>query len=183
MSRDSCNFMRPMNTAHHITHLLKKIQEFQVIKCNMHHERVVFNANRKPVYRKTANEYFFDRVNLCDAKLRKQRLGCAHSSVNQNFAKVIDDLAQQLPKKAQQILRFKKQCNNIVNKIYQLDHEKGQLEHDLALCKLTPDTHQENQLEVVSKLLKHRHGILMDELSVMKSDIELFIKSVLNNTH
>ena len=169
-----------MSSNNHITQFLEKIQAFQVVTCNMHHERVAFDKDRQPLYKKTGDNISFTRQRLCNLTLRKERLGCAHSNANMNFIRLLDDLATHLPTYSNQILRFKHNCSTLITNIYKLDHEKGQLEHNLALCKLTVNLHQEDQLAVISKQLKDRHEQLMEELSVLKSDIELFIIRVGN---
>ncbi|MCD2260746.1 hypothetical protein [Psychroserpens luteolus] len=172
-----------MSHVENISNLLEKIQAFQVVKCNMHHERVAFDSHKKPIYRQTDKDIFFDRVSLCDVKHRKLRLGCAHSSVNMNFIRLLESLEQELPQQSPQFLVFKETFNDLISKIYALDHKKGQLEHDLALFKITSDIDGNEQLKTVSKTLKAEHEMLMDQLLVIKSDIELFIKTILNNTY
>ncbi|MCK8480884.1 hypothetical protein [Psychroserpens algicola] len=171
------NQMEDLNT---VQQLLKTLQDFQVVKCNMHHERVLTDLSNNPMFRKQDDAIIFDRVNLCPMKDRKLRLGCAHSPVNINFERHLKCLAAELPELQDQILNFTSQFKTVVSKIYMLDHNVGHIERDLAMCKLNSDDSKQEKLNRNLEDLKVQHRLFMTRLSEIKSDIEGLIVADLN---
>jgi hypothetical protein len=72
-----------------ILKILEAIQSFQIVQCQMHHEKVLTNSEANPIYNLLDGKLVFHRVNLCDRSLRNKRLGCAHSGVNLNFKRIL----------------------------------------------------------------------------------------------
>lgn len=169
-----------MQETNSISDLLQTIQSFQIVKCNMHHEKVRTDADGNLIYRTEDDHLFFDRVNLCDPKIRNWRLGCAHSKVNINFERFLEHVLTELPQKTNQILDLKTQFKAVISKIYNLDHKVGHLEHDLAVSALTSDNNNNESLMTSMSGFKIEHRRLMDCLSKIKSDIEQLIKSEIN---
>ncbi len=172
-----------MQKSNTIPQLLKTIEDFQIVKCNMYHESVVIDSNRKPVYKRIDDAIVFDRVSLCDANHRKVRLGCAHSIVNSNFSKILENAQLLIPKQSNEILIFKNKFEAVIAKIYVLDHKKGQMEHELAIFEMTSNGKSNAQLDLSMNVLKAEHNILMDNIISIKSDIESFISKVINNSN
>lgn len=141
----------------------------------MHHEKVASDTDAIPIHNVQDDTIVFNRVSLCNIKHRNKRLGCAHSKVNVNFQKVLDNLETTFPQGKNQISKFKNEFESVIMKIYTLDHKVGHLEHDIAMSKLNNDTNKETQLLKSMRLLKVEHKSLMNQLSKIKSDIEQFI--------
>ncbi|MEM5565919.1 hypothetical protein WNY78_12430 [Psychroserpens sp. AS72] len=165
-------FIGYMNTSQQISQILTTIQSFQIIQCQMHHEKVAVDVEGNPIQNALDDTLVFDRVNLCDLHLRNKRLGCAHSGVNIKFERVLEELKTIVPQCTNQISEFKNVFNSTVTKIYALDHKVGYLEHDIALCALNFDTIGKDKLEQSLRKLKMDHSQLMNKLSEIKSDIE-----------
>ena len=163
-----------------IPELLEAIQSFQILQCEMQHEKVAIGLDRNPIHNFQDGVIVFDRVNLCDIKHRNRRLGCAHSCANTNFERVLDDLVIRLPQYVNQILAFKNEFKSVITLIYGLDHKVGNLEHDLAICKLNNDGQAKDEILSIQRLLKSEHRQLLHHLSKIKSDIEQLIKKELN---
>ncbi|WP_040281250.1 hypothetical protein [Psychroserpens damuponensis] len=172
-----------MDTAKHISELLKRLHDFEVVQCQMLHEKVAVDGSGHPIGNIFDDTLVFNRVNLCKQSLRNKRLGCAHSRVNLKFEQFLDDLKTALPNCMSQISGYKTEFQTVVAKIYELDHKVGYLEHDIALCELNIDTCGKDKLQQSLRVLKTNHGKLMTLLSKIKSDIEELIYVEMNYSH
>ncbi|WP_452223300.1 hypothetical protein [Lacinutrix chionoecetis] len=161
--------------------LLQKLQKFQVVKCGLHHEKVALDINSNPIYKQNDDAIIFSRVKLCAIKDRNIRLGCAHSISNSNFIKILDELKNIIPEKSNKIICFKNEINQAINKIYFLDHEKGQLEHNLSIAKITSDYRKQQELLKEAKVIKQEYNSQMDNLIEIKNNIQLLIENVINS--
>jgi hypothetical protein len=168
------------STSQHIVQILETIQSFQIVQCQMHHEKVALDVNDKPIHNVQDDTMIFDRVNLCHKAIRNKRLGCAHSGANLNFEHVLEQLKIALPKCTNQISEFISAIRSTVIKIYTLDHQVGYLEHDIAVCKLNCDTYGKDKLEQSLVVLKANHKEYMSLLFKIKADIEQLIVSEIN---
>lgn len=169
-----------MQNTDNIIKLLETIQSFQIVQCQMLHEKVAIGDDKKPISKSQDDTLVFDRASLCEIKHRNKRLGCAHSGVNINFERALEHLTAELPQCVNQISDFKNEFKSVVTKIYMIDHKVGNLEHDIAVCMLTFDDDGIDKLEQSMRVLKAEHRRLMNCLSKIKTDIEQLIKIELN---
>ena len=103
----------------------EKLENFQLVQCGLSHEKVRLNPETSlPIKVKISEEEIFQRRDLCPADQRKKTLGCAHSSSNIAFERLIEDIAS----KDDTISLLKQRLNFQISEIYQLDHKKGDLE-------------------------------------------------------
>lgn len=154
-----------------ILQIKNKIEQFQVIKCDMYHEKVKVDAQTgHPIMKSSTIESYYERVPLCEITVRSKRLGCAHSSSNNNFLHLIDEINTD----DQEIVKLKKEISDLIIQIYALDHKKGDLEKEL-MDSLSNDEVKKMQINVKEKLadciLAHRK--LMDELKILKTNLIL----------
>ena len=164
-----------MKTSSQLEELYQTIRSFQIVKCEMYHERVAIGAKGIPIASTSENTVVFKRVSLCNTKDRNMRLGCAHSKVNVHFKKVLTDLENTFPDEAHRIVDFKMRFRTIVNQIYVLDHRMGHLEHDFALSTLDKDESKIFQISQAIAHLKLEHSAMMEQLSELKSEIESLV--------
>ena len=165
-----------INESEKTKQLLLRFQKFEIVKCGMYHEHIVLDVNKKAVYKEDNNTIIFNREKLCNTEVRAVRLGCAHSSSNHNFEELLDSLSALLPRKSLLILNLKNEFKAVVSRIYMLDHKKGQLEHDLALCKITLDYSENEALAQLSCRIKEEHNMLMEDLVEIKANIKRLIR-------
>jgi hypothetical protein len=149
----------------------------------MHHEKVLANTDDRPIHHSLDNALVFDRVHLCVRSLRNKRLGCAHSRVNLNFERILEQLEIAVPQCMTQIFNYKNEFKSLIIKMYALDHKVGHLEHDIAVCKLNFDSYGNGKLEQVLLLLKTEHRQLVSLLSKIKTDIEQLIITEINYSY
>lgn len=153
-----------------LTEIKQNLNSFQLIQCGLSHEAVQLDSKTNlPIMTGAIDKQFYKRVALCNLKDRKQRLGCAHSSANDKFNKLID----RLPENDEVIKKLKKEFNDVVLQIYMLDHKKGDLEKKyaelLVLCDSSILTSSGIQKEFDSCKLTHKKYI--NQLSYIKSGI------------
>lgn len=148
--------------------IIEKIEEFEVFQCGLYHEKVKIDTTTKlPVKSNSVDEDCFSRVNLCDSRLRRKRLGCAHSSANYQFNNLINSIGII----TDDIKETKDTLNATILKIYQLDHKKGDLEKEFAKAIQNKDTDLKKSIQnKISNCIK-LHKTFMNTLNVLKTDI------------
>jgi len=153
-----------------LSEIKQNLNGFQFVHCGLSHEAVLLDRKSNlPVKNEISDENIYKRVDLCSLIDRKQRLGCAHSSANDTFNKLIDEL----PEKDFIIEKFRKQFNELIFQIYMLDHKKGNLEKNFAEA-IDPSNSCELSSSNIQKELdacKHTHSIHIDQLSEIRSCI------------
>lgn len=108
-----------------LTEIKEKLKNLEPVHFELSHETVLLDSNTKlPVKLNIGDEQVFQRIKLCDQTERNHRLGCAHSSSNDTFNRLVEDLARQ----DEIIGKLQIQFNETVVHIYKLDHKKGDLE-------------------------------------------------------
>lgn len=153
-----------------------KIEQFQVVKCDMYHEKIKLDIQTgQPVLKGTSNDSYYERVNLCGIVERSKRLGCAHSSSNNSFLNLIDELKTD----DQEIINLKKRISNLILQIYTLDHKKGELEKELVIS-ISFDDIQEKTIKIQEALTDSimAHRKIMDELKMLKTKLILYLEEL-----
>lgn len=106
-----------------------QLESFETAECGLFHETVLIDKSTgKPIKNIIGDEAHYERVQLCPANIRNKRLGCAHSKANHNFFNLIAVLKTE----DENIIQGNKNIEALFQKIYMLDHEKGDLEKDLV---------------------------------------------------
>jgi len=159
-----------------ILQIKNKIEQFQVVKCDMYHEKIKLDIQTgQPILKGTSHDSYYERVNLCGIAERSKRLGCAHSSSNNSFLNLIDELKTN----DQEIINFKKRIRSLILQIYTLDHKKGELEKELVISISVDDVKEKNikiQKELTDSILAHRK--IMNELKLLKTKLILHLEEL-----
>ena len=159
-----------------ILQIQKKIKQFQVVKCDMYHEKIKLDIKTgQPILKETSNGSSYERVNLCGVVQRSKRLGCAHSSSNNSFLNLIDGLKTN----NQEIINIKKRISDLILQIYTLDHKKGELEKELVISNNLDDVKEKTikvQEALTDSVLTHRK--IMDELKMLKTKLILHLEGL-----
>ena len=153
-----------------ILQIKNKIEQFHVVKCDMYHEKIKMDNTGQPILNRTSNDSYYERMNLCETSERSKRLGCAHSSSNNNFLNLID----QLKTDDQKIVDLKKEISDLILQVYTLDHKKGELEKELVISLGNDNVKKESikiQERLTDSILTHRK--LMDELKMLRNKLIL----------
>ena len=153
-----------------IVEIQQKIASFQVVPCQLHHEIVQLDVNtQQPVKSGTIESPNYQRVSFCPKEIRKKRLGCAHSYANESFMETLN----QLPKKDHVIEDLKTQMDEVICKIFVLDHQKGELEKDWAkaLEAKNNDTIIQSELQQQIATCIEQHTQVMTQLSALKERV------------
>ena len=142
----------------------RQLSNFKVIKCDMHHEKIqVKSDSNEPIFNFQESKKTYVRNNLCPYKLRSERLGCAHSSANSNFIGLID----QLNSNDLRISELKTDVQSLINEVYKLDHEKGELEKEIHEC--SNERLESVEQELTTAIVKHRK--MMCDLNALKTQL------------
>jgi len=141
----------------------------------MYHEKIKMDTTGQPILNRTSNDSYYERMNLCGTSERSKRLGCAHSSSNNNFLNLID----QLKTDDQKIVDLKKEICNLILQVYTLDHKKGELEKELVISLSNHNVKKESikiQERLTDSILTHRK--LMDELKMLRNMLILRLEEL-----
>jgi hypothetical protein len=84
--------MKPQKSLDHVSSLREEIAALRVVKCRMSHERVVRTADSMLPVVCRFPEGSYQRVGLCSAEARGQRLGCSHSTARIKLKRGINEL-------------------------------------------------------------------------------------------
>ncbi|QKJ30249.1 hypothetical protein HQ865_10895 [Mucilaginibacter mali] len=99
-----------------------KLAPYHTAFCGLKHEQVT------EVYSDENGDYF-KRYGFCDKAARKYRLGCAHTSANDEFCRIILSACEQFPGAQALAEHF----GELFLNVYMMDLTKGALEKQLAL--------------------------------------------------
>lgn len=102
-----------------------RLAALQAVQCGMVHEQVRLDAaSGLPVKSSTATAAF-DRVELCPAHIRKQRLACGHTNARNEIRAILRKVAAEDSSVVKQVDSFLEELNTLDAKICCLDHQKG----------------------------------------------------------
>ncbi|HET8810571.1 MAG TPA: hypothetical protein VFM65_09960 [Flavobacteriaceae bacterium] len=137
------------------------VENFTVKKCRLHHEKIAYDeAAKKPLYKEVGDEKNFERVGFCAMSIRKKRLGCAHSPANARFGNMLKSLELYDPT----FIFLWEKFDRVINGIYALDHQKGNLEKRMA-----ENPAKETKQKI--KDIESKHSELTDELVSIRNKI------------
>jgi hypothetical protein len=149
-----------------ISELKNALNSFKVVPCKMHHERVLLDAKTgAPVKSDIGLDEIFTRVQLCNIDLRTERLGCAHTVAQKTFNGLLETMAAQ----DVDIQSLQVQFNEVILKIYLLDHKKGDLEIEYARCLDSGTSLDEIQNRIDKSI--QLHDSLISQLQEVKNNI------------
>lgn len=155
-----------MDSHKKLSDIIQILKDFEVVACDLVHEKVALNK-KVPRVIDVGGDEKFERKGLCKYDKRKQRLGCAHTNANTdflNFLKEIDHLKPNIRTDVESL-------ENIILQIYLLDHHKGELEKKKAECYLHNDHLNIQQCEEELKNAINRHRSLIQNLDGLKTQI------------
>lgn len=134
-----------------LSELREQLILFRTVSCRLTHEKINEIAEDS-CSDEHAADHRFQRAGLCRSESRRMLLGCAHTGANDRFCQMIDKaFAAGLlngPDSPSLLL------NEIFLTIYKTDHERGDLEKELAIARL--NGHQ----DAILKLEDHLENIL-----------------------
>lgn len=164
-----------------ILHEIKSnLEEFELFQCGMYHEKVRLDTKTKlPLKTNIIGDNQFLRIDLCNSKLRKKRLGCAHSSANYNF----NELINKIEIDSIHIKEIQRKINETILNIYELDHKKGNLEKDFAeiVLNIIPNLETRNNIQNKIGVCINLHRNYIDTLKVLKEELINIIDQTIKN--
>lgn len=156
----------------------QKLEAFELVQCGLKHELVKLDLGTKlPIKLTSSQDTEYQRISLCQLTDRQKRLGCAHSSSNAHFNRLIDALQTE----NLEIKTIQKKINNQIFNIYMLDHKKGDLEKEYAICLDNQLTTQSTKQQLKECIALHR--TYMDNLKSLKNELITSIDTILLNSN
>ncbi|ARV14485.1 hypothetical protein [Polaribacter sp. SA4-12] len=156
------------------------LEDFELFQCGMYHEKVRLDPKTKlPLKTNIIGENQFLRIDLCNSKLRKKRLGCAHSSANLNF----NELINKIEIDSIHIKEIQIKINETILNIYELDHKKGNLEKEFAevLLNTIPNLETRNNIQNKIGICISLHRDYIATLKVLKDELINIIDQTIKN--
>ena len=134
--------------------LYEKIRNLKSVKCRLTHERVQIDQTSKLPIAKNIGEIVYDRIGFCRPEIRNERISCGHTMAHLSLLEAVEILESE--GKITDDLRI--ELDNLTNRIYQLDHKKGDAEKHLAILIekqfYTPPEVSETNLEAANDAIK-----------------------------
>ncbi|SKA18423.1 hypothetical protein [Sediminibacterium ginsengisoli] len=157
------------NQQQQLLQLREQLVLFRTVSCRLAHEQIsgITACNGAD---EDASSYHFQRDGLCRPELRKMTLGCAHTGANDRFCQLIDKAFATGLLNA--TISPSLTLNEIIVAIYKMDHEKGDLEKELAIARYNNHHETIRALEhelaelvtrhtnAISRLEKIRYGLM-----------------------
>lgn len=149
--------------------LRNELSAFQTVSCRLMHEQVQHFIDESIPDDADVEQLRVKRKGFCNAGMRRNWLGCAHTTANDTFVRLADSIYNTC------ILKMATHPSNTINdlimKIYLADHEKGEMEKRKAFAQ-----HQQRPEEVISiqcalQEIVARHQAAIDVLEQLRSEI------------
>jgi galactokinase len=149
----------------------QQLAAYHTLQCAQHHETVVQISPAADSRRSDHPDWQIRLKGLCDIKLRNSTLGCSHNNVLTRYNKLIGTLVNE------ELIDEKniplEEINDIVLRIYFMDHEKGTLEKAHAVWKQDLSRNREAGEEAARKLqiLREEHARLVNRLDLLHQNV------------
>lgn len=120
----------------------------------------------------------YQRYGLCSSQIRRMMLGCAHTGANDRFLNLLRKLMA-FPYSLRFSVYFET-IENIILRIYMMDHKKGTLEKRKRMAGTQRDSNQFQ--EVVRQLdeIAAQHRILIEELEIQRCSVLEALKTIID---
>ena len=169
------------DTGGELSTLCEKLASLEAVKCGMAHEAVQRDAQTGlPIHQPCG----YQRNPLCDDAIRRQRIGCGHTSARYVFGDVLDALADRGDVPENMIDGWRMRWQELDLAVSMTDHRKGDAERDLAevierTLALPADDHTSRQsAEEERQAIEGRieqiiadHGRHVDDLVSLRDEI------------
>lgn len=149
----------------------QQLAAYRTLQCAQHHETVVQISPAADNRRSDHPDWQIRLKGLCDINLRNSTLGCSHNNVLTRYNKLIGTLVnEELIDETNIPLQ---EINDVVLRIYFMDHEKGTLEKAYAVWKQDPASNREAGEEAAGKLrsLREEHTMLVNRLDLLHQNV------------
>ncbi|CAN5292282.1 hypothetical protein BH10ACI1_BH10ACI1_01060 [soil metagenome] len=153
--------------------LYEKITNLKSVKCRLMHERVQIDKTSKLPITKNVGEIVYDRIGFCRPEIRNERTSCGHTMAHISLLEAV----KLLEAEGNITGDLRKELNNLTNRIYQLDHKKGDAEKNLAVLIekqfYEPEEVSEKNLEAVAaiKEIETQHDECVEGLGNLRDQI------------
>jgi hypothetical protein len=156
----------------------EKLSAYQTVSCKLMHEQVTQLNEDSITADIDLDQLRVIRKGFCNASLRRRSLGCAHTMANDMFVRLVISVYET---GILQTTSSPSVINDLVLKIYLIDHEKGRIEKRKALVQLQKDSQELINIQNALLDIISRHQNAIDELEKVRQDIMHQLDKVIAN--
>jgi hypothetical protein len=161
--------MRTSDTYALLRSVRQQLAGYEVVQCGLAHERVVTATQDDHGISPDHPGWHFKLKGFCARDSRAQRLGCAHTMVNDRYKKIVNTLIE--ADVASNFAAPLAEIDAIVQAIYRSDHDKGRLEKLCGVLRVQDDPHALREVERRLEHLLAEHFKLIERLQLLHRDI------------
>jgi len=158
-----------MLTSELLSQIVSKLESYHTAYCSLKHEQVVSTSYFE-------NTTTFKRYGFCDQATRKQRIGCAHTSANGAFYKIMLSAGTQVP----DAKAWADKVEQLFLEIYLIDFVKGALEKQLALARSANDPLMITEAKMAITEVISTHHQLIKAIEELKFQFINKLKNILS---
>lgn len=157
-----------------LTDAHQQLSGFRTLQCAQSHEKIVeivkVDRESNELEHDDHPGWRLEIRGLCSKELRNATIGCSHSMAPINYNRIVNGLIeQQIISEASVPLQ---EINNLIHRIYLMDHEKGRLEKQLAVFRNSDGPAQEiGDITVKLDGLREEHVVLIKELDSLHQQV------------
>ncbi len=169
---------------HRLIESREQLKRLKVIHCRMAHERVLIDRKSRLPVAGTLPDVEFERIGLCDAAKRFENPACSHTMARypiENTLNILDERGE--------YSEWRAELNDLNNTIHLLDHEKGEVEKQLArIIKKIREAEQieadfliKEQTFINERIvgMEQRHSVCAEKIEKLKNKILAAIDSAI----
>ncbi|NCI49463.1 hypothetical protein GWC95_05980 [Sediminibacterium roseum] len=139
-----------------------ELSAYQVVSCALMHEEVTEIIGHLEGEVEDLASLHVKRKGFCNVNARRKLLGCAHSKANDAFGKLANSVYD--AGVIHMADRPSQTVDDLVMKIYLLDHEKGRMEKCLAVAKEKKQAGEIEDAQLQLQRMITRHRTILKEL-------------------
>jgi hypothetical protein len=162
-----------LNTYLQLLQLREKLSVFEAVPCRLMHEQVeeLFEESIGTDADPDPEQLRVRRSGFCKPAMRRHRLGCAHTSANGTFARLADRVYE--TGLLNTAFRPSATIEELILKIYLMDHEKGSIEKQKALAQYGDDATKIAEIDIALEEVISRHEATINELEQLRRELML----------
>lgn len=149
--------------------LRDELAVYRTVQCQLMHEQVVALFKESIAEDGNDEQLKARRKGLCPIAGRRNLLGCAHTNANDTFAQLADGVYEM------GILKTAKRPSEIIQtlvvQVYLIDHEKGDLEKQMALAKYHQHSEAVVRINAAIQEVISRHATVIGQIEQFRQEL------------
>lgn len=160
----------------------EKIKNLKAVKCRITHEKVQIDEKTNLPISKYIGEKVYERIGFCPKDVREERISCSHTMATEILHSALNLLGEK-----ETILNLRNNLMDLVFQIHQLDHQKSDVERDLAILierkTQNPNKTLETEIDLATEKIKNienEHDQRVDGIAEVRDQIVIEIEKSTN---